>query len=37
MTKLTLPKDILREFILHLITKPFFLLALSKIQGHKES
>lgn len=36
MTKLTLPKGILKEFILHLITKMFFLLACSKIQGRKE-
>lgn len=36
MTKLTLPKDILKEFILHLITKTFFLFAPSKIQGCKE-
>lgn len=36
MTKITLPKDILKEFILHLITKMFILLAPSKIQGCKE-
>lgn len=36
MTKLTLPKDISKEFILHLITKMFFLFAPSKIQGRKE-
>lgn len=36
MTKLTLPKDILKEFILHLITRMFFLLAPSKIQGRKQ-
>lgn len=36
MTKLTLLKDILKESILCLITKMFFLLAPSKIHDHKE-
>lgn len=36
MTKLTLLKDILKDSILCLITKMFFLLAPSKIHGCKE-
>lgn len=36
MTKLTLLKDILKESILCLITKTFFLLAPSKIHDYKE-
>lgn len=36
MTKLTLPQNIFKEFILHLITKTFFLIARSKISNCKE-
>lgn len=36
MTKITLLKDVLKESILCLITKMFFLLAPSKIHNYKE-
>lgn len=36
MTKLTLRQNIFKEFILHLITKTFFLIVRSKIRNCKE-